>query len=585
MIKKAKSVGVKKRKSLKKRVPPTQQQLAQRKQKQSVRKLYETLGFTRVKVDGREFKFKTRTGELDDLFFFENVVVLVEYTVGQATTSHVTKKSLLFKLISDNPSDWIDFFRLECTEFSQAISNLPYLANQYHIKICYVSTQGVSDEIGTNFPYVYFLDGTKFRYFSALGKTIHRSARFEFFKYLEIEFAKIGENVSKASLPSTTFAGYLLPETNSSFPKGFKVVSFYADPNNLLTMSYVLRRDSWRSEDGLYQRVLRKGRMNDMRKYLTTEERVFVNNVIVTLPADAAINDLKDATRNLEEKALDHAMSVSIAIPFKSDVVGIVDGQHRVFCYHEGNDKYENNIKLLRNRQNLLVTGIVFPKSYDETAKRRFEARLFLEINDKQKKADAELKQSIEMILNPYSTIAIAKAIVQRLYESGPLKGNLQTNFFDPPNLIRTTSIVSYGLRPLVKLDGLDCLFSIWQAAEKAKLKELQKAKHEAATTEAILQDYINFCAKKINDLLIAAKLAHGTEHWVVDEFKKNTTLTPTVINGFIVCLRLLVLNKKIATKDAYEKKFSGLDKFDFSIYKSSHWRALGEKLYDQFFK
>jgi DGQHR domain-containing protein len=460
-----------------------------------------------------------------------------------------------------------------------------YLADQYQVRICYVSTQGVSDEVGENFPYINFLDGTKFRYFSALGKAIHRSARFELFKYLNIPFCEIGENVSKTSTPSTTFSGYLLPEKNSSFPKGFKVVSFYADPNNLLTMSYVLRRDSWRSEDGLYQRVLRKGRMSEMRKYLTTEKRVFVNNVIVTLPADTAINDAVVASKNLDEKSLLQAKPVSIAIPFKSDVIGIIDGQHRIFCYHEGNDKYEKEIKQLRERQNLLVTGIIFPSSFDEIARLRFEARLFLEINDKQKKAESELKHSIEVILNPYSTISIAKTIIQRLYRSGPLKGKLQTNYFDPTNLIRTSSIVSYGLRPLVKLDGSDCLFSIWNESNKSQLRTLQKAKHDKAQTDPILNEYVEFCAKKINDLLLAAKLAHGVDQWEIKEFSKNPTLTPTLINGLVVCLRLLIQNSKVSTKDSYQEKFAGLDSFEFSAYKSSNWKALGEKLYETYFK
>jgi DGQHR domain-containing protein len=582
---KAKATGkTKKAAGKKKKTPLTVQQLAQRRQKQSVRRLLDVLGFARVKVDGLEFKFRTRTGELDDVFVFENVIVVAEYTVGQATTAHVSKKSVLFGLIYDNDAEWVEFFESVCPAFQQVIDKQGYLPEQYQVRVCYISTQGVSDEIGENFPFINFLDGTKFRYFSALGRTIHRSARFELFKYLGIAFAQIGENVNKTSVPSTSFAGYLLPEKNSSFPKGFKVVSFYADPNNLLTMSYVLRRDSWRSQDGLYQRVLRKGRMGEMRKYLTTEERVFVNNVIVTLPSKTAINDAANAEINLDAKSLQNAKPVSIAIPFESDVIGIIDGQHRIFCYHEGKDRYEPKIKPLRDRQNLLVTGIIFPKNYDETARRRFEARLFLEINDKQKKAEAELKQSIEVILNPYSTISIAKAVVQRLYEAGPLKGLLQTNYFDPPNLIRTTSIVSYGLRPLVKLDGSDCLFSIWKEPSKLDLRQLQKAKHESADTAPILDAYVAFCAQKINDLLLAAKLTHGPDLWKIDEFSKNPILTPTFINGFVVCLRMLVAAGKVGSTSSYQSKLAGLDQFNFGAYKSSNWRALGEKLFTTYF-
>ena len=73
-------------------------------------------------------------------------------------------------------------------------------------------------------------------------------------------------------------------------------------------------------------------------------------------------------------------------------------------------------------------------------------------------------------ITGTYSTIAIAKEITNRLSKKGPLAGLLQTNFFDSPEMIKTTSIVSYGLRPLVKLDGQDSLFSAWKESNKASL-------------------------------------------------------------------------------------------------------------------
>jgi hypothetical protein len=95
MISGKKRAIVKKSIAKKKKTPPTAQQLAQRKQKQSVRRLFETLGFNRVKVDGLEFKFRTRTGELDDVFLYKNVIVIAEYTVGEAASAHVSKKSML----------------------------------------------------------------------------------------------------------------------------------------------------------------------------------------------------------------------------------------------------------------------------------------------------------------------------------------------------------------------------------------------------------------------------------------------------------------------------------------------------------
>jgi len=559
---------------------PNPQLILQRKQKASVRGLFKRLGFVRVKSDGNEFKFRGRTGELDDIFVFENIVLLAEYTVGKPDTSHIAKKSLLYGLIDSHQSEWMEFAEGQFADYPE----LKYLHSEYRVCICYFSLYAVSEEIYQTLDYVFFLNGTKFRYFDALARTIHKSARFELFKYLNIDFKKIGSEVRSSSNLTKDFSGYVLPESYSSFPKNFKVVSFYADPHALLIMSYVLRRDSWRDEDGLYQRVLMKSRMKDMRRYLTTEERVFVNNIVVTLPKETKLNDPGDFGRNIDPKSISEVRDVVVSVPYRSDVIGIVDGQHRVFCYHEGADAYEAKIGKLRDRQNLLVTGIIYPHNYAEPDKRRFEAKLFLEINDKQRRTGSELKQSIELILSPYSTIAIAKAIVHRLNLGGALRGMLQTNYFDPPKLIRTASIVSYGLRPLLKLDGTDSLFSSWAHPNKQRLHQLQHSKGDPANLDPILSEYINYCVSSLDDLLIAAKKALGTTKWSLADKAQDRYLTPTVINGLIVCLRLVIQHGKPLAASTYDKKLLDLDSFNFSRYKSSNWKALGSAVFAKYF-
>jgi DGQHR domain-containing protein len=569
----------KRRKLRRKRQTRTPEQIAQRKQKSSIRSFFRRIAFTRIKIDGAQFQFKGRTGELDDIFIHDNVVVIAEYTVGSGTATHVTKKKILYDLIHNNQQEWIDFFQGVSSRFKDALTGSTYLSSQYRVCIAYFSTLGVSEEIESACPKVFFLDGTKFRYFEALSKTIFRSARFELFKYFHLRFEDIGSEVDSTSSSTKIFPGYVLPENFSSFPANFKVVSFYADPATLLKMSYVLRRDSWLDREGLYQRILLRSKIRKMRRYLTTDKRVFVNNIIVTLPRDTKLNDAADRSKNLEPKSLTKVERISVAVPFKYDTIGIVDGQHRIYCYHEGSDKFEAAIAKIRNRQNLLVTGIVFPDSYTEQKQRGFEAKLFLEINDTQTRTKADLKQSIELILNPNSTTAVAKAVVQRLSEKGPLSGLLQTNHFDPPELVKTSSIVSYGLKPLVRFDSPNSIYHLWNVPNKAQLLASQSPE-----MNALRDQYVTFCADKINDLLIAAKLAYGPDKWKVDKLAKDTILSPTGVNGLIVCLRLLIENNKVQSVQKYTTKLVGLDKFKFRAFKSSQWRALGEKLYHQFF-
>lgn len=557
------------------------QRAIQRKQKLSTRAMFKRVGFEWIKSDGIQFKFDGRTGELDDLLLYENVILIAEYTVGKPDSAHLAKKSILYEKIRQKTSEWIEEYSLVNENFREAIEKRDYAAEDYQIFIVYTSLFGADIEIENAFSHYRFMDGTRARYFDALSKTIHRSARHEFFNYLGVNIHRLGERVHDSSDKSKNFKGYILPEGNSGYPRGFKVVSFYADPATLLEMSYVLRRDSWRDSDGLYQRILIKNKIKNMRQYLTSAKRVFVNNIVVTLPNEAVIND-PTTGRNVDNADLTTVAPIKISIPLKANMIGLVDGQHRVFCYHDApTDPLDGEIGKQRVRQNLLVTGLIFPTSWTQAHRREFEARLFLEINDTQARAKSVLKQSIEVLLNPFSTIAVAKEITNRLSRSGPLAGLLQTNFFDPPDKIKTSSIVSYGLRPLVKTDGNDSLFSAWTNPQKDLLNDRKALVDDR---KAVLQAYISFCAQEINDLLIEAKLSIGAEKWKPSTKKERQVLGTTSINGFFVCLRLLIESGKSRGRRTYAQRLTGLGAIKFANYKSSAWKALGTKIYESCF-
>jgi len=568
------------REKSKRRKPIDPQKLAKRRQVWKLRSVFSRIGFAHIPSNGIEFTFNGRTGELDEIFQQDNVIVICECTIGKAVTEHVTKKSILFGKILSEPSAWVKEYSAFNPRFKASVSNSGYNLTEFRVRIVYVSTEGVSDEVEKHFENIRFLDGTRLRYFELLSHTIHRSARHEFFKYLKLDHSEIGDQIHSVKDSARKFSGHLLPEAHSGYPSGFKVVSFYADPAALLALSYVLRQDSWRDADGLYQRILIKGKIGKMRKYLVEKKRVFVNNIIVTLPGDTLLLD--PATRkSIDAVKLHQTEQVSIIIPYSANMIGLVDGQHRVFCYYEGKDPLEREIASLRTRQNLLVTGLVFPEGWSPNRKREFEARLFLEINDNQARARSALKQSIELILNRYSTTAIAKDITNRLALKGPLADLLQISFFDPSNKIKTTSIVSYGLRPLLKFDGADSLFSTWAHRYKRRLTINATA---AVERSSLREAYIEYCISCINDFLIAAKLGTGADRWKLEPRKANQFLTPTVLNGFFVCLRRLAESSKLTTRGNYERALHGIDKFPFSKYKSSGWKALGDDLYEKFF-
>lgn len=175
MTKDGRSDGKKKKK---KQTILTPQQLEQRKQKRDVRRLFQRVGFQRLLTVGKEFKFKKRTGELDDVFAYENVLVLAEYTVGSNSTTHILKKKVLFDLISKNVAEWIDFSSHLFPAIGEYVSNASYSHEEYQVRIAYFSKQGTSDEVAAQCEDFRFPDATTFKYFEALSKTIFRSARY-----------------------------------------------------------------------------------------------------------------------------------------------------------------------------------------------------------------------------------------------------------------------------------------------------------------------------------------------------------------------------------------------------------------------
>lgn len=180
-----------------------------------------------------------------------------------------------------------------------------------------------------------------------------------------------------------------------------KVVSFYMDPERLIEVAYSLRRDSWMDKEGLYQRILSPSKIRNMRAFLVNEGHVYVNNIILGLPGEVRITDVKD--RDIQLETLKKVEVVKVHLPAKFNSVGLIDGQHRVYSYHEGTDAHEKIIKGKRPMQQLLVTGLIFPKNLDPDEKLKKEAKIFLEINAEQTSAKAELKQAIETIVRPFS--------------------------------------------------------------------------------------------------------------------------------------------------------------------------------------
>jgi len=552
----------------------------QKKLRKNIRQIFSNAGFTLLPQEDIDVEINGQKSDFDNIFIFDNLVVIAEDTTAATNKNdHLRKKAEFSDNCQKHKTDLIKF--LKTIPAYKNSSAAQYSDADIQFAFIYVPLNEIDEahqkQYGTTLT---FVDQKMLSYFLSLSKTIKKSARFEIFKFLNIEFDKIGSQ--KSGSPITEYTGLILPEAPSGFPAGHGLVSFLIDPATLLRQAYVLRKDGWLDNDFLYQRILIGSKILNMRKYLTEEGRVFINNVIVTLPTDVQLFDINTnaaiALSTLNTSAVKRP--VKIVIPQKAGNVGIIDGQHRVFSYHEGNDTHEPIISKMRDKQHLLVTGIIFPSNITEDERMRFEAKLFLEINDKQTRTNAALRQVIGTIVNPFSDVSIAKMVVNELARREPLKDILEQHFFDKGKL-KTTSIVSYGMRHVVKLSGNDSFFHVWSNRNK---NVLIKGKNKP-----LLEQYVKYCADEMNPMFQAFKKNISKKMWTTDQ-KISRVLTATTITGLIHCMRVLIENNKRGSFNDYDKGFKKLaGKIDFAPakfkYKSSHWKDLGDKIYEICFK
>jgi DGQHR domain-containing protein len=570
----------KKKKKSKKKLSPNEklQQTIKRTHFREVRSIFSICGFRRIpSASDREFTYQGTTSDFDDVFIYENVVVFSECTVHQSSelSGHLKKKKVLYDKINRDVPAFLSFMDAEFPDFKSA-KDTRFQPHHYRIVIVYCPRYPITTELKDEVPGIKYLDYHVVRYFKAITDRVKQSARYELFAFLGLAQKDIGVGViSPAAAATTSYKGSILPEGQSHFPKGFKVVSFYVSPAALLERCYVLRKDGWGDEDGLYQRMISRTKVEAIRKYLLNKKRVFINNIIVTLPSNTLLTN--DNGQTIDPSKITETKPGNIQLPFEYNSIGLIDGQHRVFSYYEGG-KDEAAINILRLQQNLLVTGVIYPSGITKADRSKFEATLFLEINATQTNARSDLKQAIGVLLQPFSQDSIARQIVNSLNDKGALGGQFERYFFDAGK-IKTTTIVSYGVKPLIKLSGDDSLFSAWKESDKQDLID--------APTEAVVLEYVKFCVREVDQFIGAIKSNMSADRWTADQKIKGRMLTTTILNGFIVCLRLLVQNKKLHSFEWYKAKLNpaALSKFPFSNYKSSQYGSLGQDMYKEFFE
>lgn len=487
----------------------------------NIENIFKYSGFTSYSTEGKNFHLGLRNHELDHCFVYENIIILCERTTGQKNKDHIKHKQETYETILANKDSFLNYLDSEYPN----INLKKYSYNRYIIKYLYFSLNklDISKEEEERFSPIKFVDQNTFYYFQSITDCLKKSSIYEIFKYLNITKSDIGVKLTRSV--SNDFDVTILHPVDVTGYNNVRMVSFMISPGDVIENAYVLRKDNWEESMDMYQRMVKKNRINAIRKFVVKGKKTFLNNIILSLPNGLVF---KDGDKVVKKENMNESKCYTMTLKNEFNSIGIIDGQHRVYAHYENNviDSDEIIMSSLRKQLNLLATGIIYPDNWDDHKKRVFESELFLEINKNPQKVKSDLIMYIEMSKNPFDDSSIAREILTNLNNKGVLKGLFQMSSLEKAP-IKMTSIIKYALKGLVSTDAnQENLFKYWTPEFD---KNLIKNDFDYR------KKYVDYCTSILNQYFSAIKSNYQDDF----ENKNSMILRVISINGFLIGLRL----------------------------------------------
>lgn len=486
--------------------------------------MFGNMGFTHLATEGKEAKFGLRTGEIDAVFFFENILLIVEDTTSAKAFDHAKHKRLLAEQILSSKADFIAWLKTTFPEDSVALG--AYSPSRFKLFYLYISRKEMDldkDELALLEPMI-VVSTRALSYFDRLAKTIRRSAKTDLWRFLALDSNDIGAT-SVGAAAKAIDTTIISPDDSTGFSNGVRLVSFMISADVLLRNAFVLRKDNWGYSTDLYQRLIDAGRIKKIRQYVAAEGSAFLNNIIVGLPPNVTFQTA--AGKPIDLADVQDYSAYRMTIPDEFNSLCIIDGQHRVFAHYEGVDDLEDRVAAVRSKVHLLATGLVFPENMDELERLKLQSEIFLDINSNSKPVPADVLLAIQSLRAPYADVAIARRVLEQLNKKRAFRGMFQMSQMDQAP-IKIASIVKFALRYLVDIDSDAGLFEEWLLGDPARAALRTKSSSD------LLAEYVEYCATVLDMYFNALKENH-LEDWTNPDSKITST---TVINALIIALR-----------------------------------------------
>lgn len=538
--------------------------------RKKIRSSFTDAGFTYFSTLDKHFPIGTRTVELVYLFLYENIIVICEDNTKQKKDiDHIRNKNESFAEIRNNKTAFLNWLSNTFPEKATMVKQ--YRPERYFLYYIYISQTEleITEDEKNRYSNLLFWDPETLSYFNRMAQCIQHSARYEIFRYLGLKNDEIGFSGSEGG-KTTIKAPIIYPQEATGLHNGVRVVSFMMSAEKLLRTSYVLRKDSWEESMFLYQRLIEKDKVKNIRAFLAQKGEAFYNNIIVALPDNVTFED--DAGTPILVENIGDFQHCKLVLPDEMNSICIIDGQHRIFAHYEApaTEKYELQIAPLRRQLHLLVTGLIFPTEMKEPERKQIQSQIFLDINDNTKKVAPNVLTHIEMVKDPFSDIGLARRVIERLNKKRVFLNRFELSALDESK-IKVASIIKFALRYLVTVtpaEGKTSLYAYWQGNKEAFQQK----------DEASLNDYIEFCANSI-DLYFSAIRDAFKSSWNDPASKMLSVIS---INGFIIAFNRQLNKYGVSDYPFYSSCLRKLS-IDFSKngfpYTSSQYRKFSGRI------
>ncbi|MFH2116730.1 MAG: DGQHR domain-containing protein [Bacillota bacterium] len=574
-----------------KKTEEKRQKKLEREYYNSIENIFKFSGFLSMPVENEQFDIANRPNcELDHCFVSENVIVICEQTVGIKDSSHLLKKQETASVICRDSATKNQFLQYLTSKYQNVFNGSKYGCARWKIFYLYFSKQRIdfNDIDKARYDKLRFIDIGTYNYLVNLSKCLKHSFVYEILRFLDVNYNDYGSVSPGGGTPlPTRDVSIIYPSDVTGLNQGVGIVSFMMSPEEIIKTSYVLRKDNWEEKIGLYQRLITEKRIKSVRKFILETKRTFFNNIIVGLPEAIKIYGQDGTEISINE--LDRYQNCTMKLSEGFNTLCIIDGQHRVYSYYENDisDSEEIAVSNLRNKLNLLVTGIIFPKEWSEIKKREFQSDIFVQINKNSKNVASDILTHIESTKNPFSPMAIARKTLEKMNISEPFKNLFELSLVEKAR-IKVSSITQFALSALVNpKDEAYGFYKYWTPSNQVK-------KPKQLEDENLLNEYVSFCANTLNQYFCAIK----TKFQVFWDDPKSSILRIVSINGFIIALHHSLRLTSGAKDFAFYKEILSLSDLDFSkgkfLYAGSRYSQFAieqidplfyEKCEEQYFK